>query len=239
MSNTTIISKCGNPIPLGKKMLRRVKQITLPNVGRNDNTIAHVMSTISKDPKSFENHMIVFLKDNLKLHQKAMPRSLTDMLNVASVNGFGCFLKPREGISMYHDTETLQKFNLTLYRPEKTSNDNSNFKSPYSNMGEWLQTTLGGGLRLPSPFTPVCYGGTFAVQASRIAAIPSTIFDQIESSLSRSDNIEEGHFAERMWAGLLSIPPTEGETTIMRKRHKRINFELSKDGGGQLGALMI
>mmetsp|Transcript_430 Transcript_430/g.640 ORF Transcript_430/g.640 Transcript_430/m.640 type:complete len:333 (+) Transcript_430:78-1076(+) len=236
MSNITIVSKCGNPIPLGRKMLKRVNTLQLPNVGRNDHTIAHTMSMISKQPKLFENHIIVFLKDNLKIHQQAQSRSLTSMLGVASVNGFGCYLKPRGGASQFHRTDVLGTFNLTLYRPKVQTNDNSNFKSEFANMGGWLDKI---GVSLPSPFTSVCYGGSFAVKASRIAAVSSTTWNAIETSLSRADNIEEGHFAERTWSGLLSPPPTGAQNKILDERTTSINYKLSKDGGGQLGALLL
>ena len=236
MNSTTIISKCGNPLPFGKKMFKRIQQMTLPNVGRNDHSIAHIMSMISENPSAFENHIIVFLKDNLKLHQQAKPRSLSNMIRVAQVNGFGCFLKPRDGLSMYHDTATMVHFNVSKYREKVVTNDNTNFKSPYANMGAWLDQM---DLKLPTPYTSVCYGGSFAVQASRIASIPSAKWKALEQSLSRDGNIEEGHFAERSWSGLLSIPPTDDLSELLGKKHSGINVALSKDGGGQLGALLL
>ena len=51
---------------------------------------------------------------------------------------------------------------------------------------------------------PVCYGGTFAARRHRIARIPRGFWRALEASLSRGDNIEEGHFAERLWAALFA-----------------------------------
>ena len=67
-------------------------------------------------------------------------------------------------------------------------------------MAAWLRDM---GISLPKPLTPVCYGGIFAVKRSQIAQVPRQIWRNMERSLSRGDNIEEGHFAERTWAGLL------------------------------------
>jgi len=236
INSTTVLSKCGNPLPFDEEMLEEIKHVTLPNVGRNDHTIAHTMSLIAQNPSAYQNHIIVFLKDNLKLHQQAKPRSLTNMIRTASVNGFGCFLKPRDGISHYHDTSVLKSFNISKYREDVKTNDNTNFKSPYANLGAWLDKI---GISLPSPFTTVCYGGSFAVKASRIAAIPHTTWEAIETTLTRADTVEEGHFAERSWSGLLSYPPTAEVNKQLRKKYSGINFALSKDGGGQLGALLL
>jgi hypothetical protein len=58
---------------------------------------------------------------------------------------------------------------------------------------------------------PVCYGGTFAAMRSSIRARPHATWAALEQSLRRGDNIEEGHFVERMWGALLTSDATPVE----------------------------
>jgi hypothetical protein len=55
---------------------------------------------------------------------------------------------------------------------------------------------------------PICYGGVFATQWGQLfsedAAVTPRGWNHIARSLSRGDNILEGHFMERWWAELLS-----------------------------------
>jgi hypothetical protein len=62
---------------------------------------------------------------------------------------------------------------------------------------------------------------------------------QLVASLSRGDNIEEGHFAERTWAALLSKPlGLEQADEIMSSHAHHTNHFVAADGGGHLGALV-
>ena len=97
-------------------------------------------------------------------------------------------------------------------------------------MSEWLDAM---NLSLPARFTPVCYGGSFAVKSSQIFSIPADTWLAINKSLSRSNNIEEGHFAERTWAGIFSAPISlESEEAIGNRSHY-VNSR-----GGEIGALV-
>eukprot|EP00934_Nitzschia_sp_Nitz4_P003020 Nitzschia sp. Nitz4//scaffold108_size72880//56312//57337//NITZ4_005826-RA/size72880-processed-gene-0.42-mRNA-1//1//CDS//3329532702//3010//frame0 len=94
----------------------------------------------------------------------------------------------------------------------------SDFKSQYGSLGEWIDA-----LRLEEPLMrsaiaashsersdaliPVCYGGIFATTVRQIQQNPAILYKQLMNLLSRADNLEEGHFAERIWAGILSRPP--------------------------------
>ena len=75
------------------------------------------------------------------------------------------------------------------------------FKSSFENLGAWHEAM---GIRLPSLVTPVCYGGMYMVKRSKIDQVSRDILVRILNSVSRGNNIEEGHFAERTWAGLFS-----------------------------------
>ncbi|CAJ1961170.1 unnamed protein product, partial [Cylindrotheca closterium] len=114
-------------------------------------------------------------------------------------------------------------------------NDSKGFKSPFKNLGQWLESL---DISLPSPLTPVCYGGIFAAKQTKIKSIPKVKWEAIAKSLSRGDNIEEGYFAERTWAGLLSAPLSEEEQWSIIGKRSYVNRVAAKDGGGRLGALV-
>ena len=52
----------------------------------------------------------------------------------------------------------------------------------------------------------------------RIMLAPVMDWNPIVESLSRGDNIEEGHFMERIWAGLLSQPISKIEEEAILAR---------------------
>jgi hypothetical protein len=213
----------------------------LPNVGRNDHTIAFWMSMIQYS--SQDNEVVVFLKDNLDIHQSSRARSLRHMLRITAKTGYACFQEPSQGMSQFHRTEVLTTLNMTGYDGvakyledgTEVVNSNRDFKSKYQNMGDWIARM---NITLPAALTPVCYGGIFAVKVSHISSVPSKVWTSLETSLSRGDNIEEGHFAERTWAALLSKPlGLEQANKIMSHAHHTNHF-VATDGGGHLGALV-
>jgi len=184
IQNVTIYSKCNKTIdgysPPGSKVIQ----------------LHYMTSDLLKEEDATDNHLVIFLKaSRSNAHHIGMHyRSLKDMIRIAMVNGFSCGYEHGEGI-YFHNTPKLRTFLSMSYK-------GSNIKSPYANMGDWLDII---GIKLPSPITPVCYGGNFAVKASQIYP-RRAVLKRMKDSLRRSDNIEEGHFAERTWAGLLSPP---------------------------------
>lgn len=211
----TVISKCGSEVdpawlPLGKDGSTLAKIMTLPNTGRCDHTMAYWMARMP--PPADANELVVFLKDSLdyqmgEANAKMGTRSLPEVLTIAKNRGFGCVRSPVPGISAFHITDEIDGFHLDTYKggmPIKNSNkgfQNSNL----ANLGAWKEM-LGLSEYLTRPLMPVCYGGMYAVQKRRIAEIPRSVWSRLEESLLRGDNIIEGHYAERIWAGLLSEP---------------------------------
>ena len=59
----------------------------------------------------------------------------------------------------------------------------------------------------------MCYGGNFAAAKRNIERVGRKSWENLRQSLARADNLEEGHYAERAWAGLLSppLPPAAEE----------------------------
>ena len=55
--------------------------------------------------------------------------------------------------------------------------------------------------------------------------VPLEIWLSLERSLSRGDNIEEGHFAERTWAGLLHRPLNDSERELLFQRTRSVAYK--------------
>jgi len=113
-----------------------------------------------------------------------------------------------ELMSVWHLTSELQQFNLRTHARKRgvkySSVDNATFRAK-ENFLTWLHSMH---ISLPEPVTLVCYGGNFAVKVSNILRVRTPLSTML-ISLSRGDNILEGHFAERTWAALLAsrLPP--------------------------------
>jgi len=103
-------------------------------------------------------------------------------------------------ISLWHKTNILTTYTMREYlRGIEGNNGVVRFRSNVS-FSEFLGDLS---VSLPTPLTPVCYGGSFASKASNILKVkePAT---KLLKHLSRGDNIIEGHYTERTWAGILS-----------------------------------
>ncbi|CAJ1946504.1 unnamed protein product [Cylindrotheca closterium] len=124
---------------------------------------------------------------------------------------------------------------MTLYEGKYIAvpNDNTHFKSRFDNFGTWLKYV---GIRLPNPFTEVCYGGNFAIKLSRARKLTNELH-AMESSLRRGDNIEEGHFAERAWAGIFSKPLSEEQQ--LRLKSIKIDLFSSKESAKSGGTIPV
>jgi len=209
VSSLHIVSKCDQPI-VNRPPYSTVEVV--PNVGGNDHTYAHYITNIL-DKKMFEtysdpdNSVVVFLKDNNIGHQNNMNRdSFEDMLTMAaSSRGFGCSLISNGHYSAYHETTRLYTFSMANYHRfgGEIAAGKVSFKSVYPNLGEFLKAK---NLESKKSLTQVCYGGSFAASVSNIRRIDQSSWGELEHSLSRGNNIEEGHFMERTWASILATP---------------------------------
>jgi hypothetical protein len=202
-----------NALPKG------ISVVNLPNVGRCDHSYANWISNMHQQLSTQNNdddHVVVFLKDNIRTMSGFRARSLSDMIWIVANVGFACLQRPAHfKRSVFHKTDILSTFSLPEYsRLERDSNEL--FKSPeFSSVGDFGRKM---NATLPEPVTPVCYGGNFAVQASQLLTKPKDFWQNLEQKLSRANNIEEGHFMERTWAGILSRPfPSEGVHLLLDK----------------------
>lgn len=93
------------------------------------------------------------------------------------------------------------------------------FQSSVRPLGAWLKQTMGIDLAERNMW-PVCYGGLFGATKKSIHRTSRESWEQMRDSLTRGDNIEEGHYAERSWLGLLSLPITESHQKKLRAAAK-------------------
>jgi len=116
-----------------------------------------------------------------------------------------------EKISVWHKTNILMSFHMATYSRGRENDRDESFKSTLS-FSRLLQDL---NVSLPAPLTPVCYGGSFAAKVSHILRVKEPV-TKLMKYLSRGDNIIEGHYAERMWAGLLSSRiPLEAQSKLL------------------------
>ncbi len=254
-----VITKCGYPVK-GVPDLATIEE--LPNVGRCDHSYAyyinnHLDQKVAKSEE--ENSVVVFLKDDMDrrtVHQggqyghKHPYNDLETMIQLASSqNGFSCGLRVSESIrfpndtnkysiSAYHKTNTLFKFNLTDYEDNRKgfnyTSDQVKFVSDYPNLGSFYHTLVTNRSSTPD-IVQVCYGGIFAASASALKSNDASIWKSAERRLSRGNNIQEGHYMERLWGLLLSKPLESFQVAALRNHSDALN-ELDKKA--MLGALL-
>ena len=72
---------------------------------------------------------------------------------------------------------------------------------------------------------PMCYGGNFATYWGQMASVDSALttlgWIAVTKSLSRGNNIEEGHFMERWWADLLSFSSWADQMTFQQQQQQQ------------------
>lgn len=217
IQNVYIYSKCDSPVTSYQNPNAVV--IRQPNIGRCDHSYAHWMAGM-KEEDNTDNHVVLFFKASRDLYQPGLRyRHIRDVIRIAMEHGFSCEAEHVD-TSMYHQTNNLKAFQIATYK-------GFYIKSSYDNMGEWLKNL---DIRLPSPLTPVCYGGNFAVKASQIYS-RNALWQKMTTSLERAESIEEGHFAERAWAGILSYPLNLNESAVMESLPSKVGEAYGPYGG--------
>jgi len=234
--NISIFSKCGKPVigaPENAKIIRLENVGRCDHTYAH--FMANYYSE-TKDKSFRNSDFVVFLKDNDNSHRNHYSRhkKLKEMIPLAKEFGFACheetnwvwsetaLLHPICQISYYHDWGDLQEFKVEKYSRLRRD-DNLQFQSQTGEiLGDYAEKM---GIK-PEKFSilistvaidmnrysaqnaivPVCYGGNFMVQSKQILKRNPSFWERIESSLTRSNNIAEGHFMERLWGTIFAKP---------------------------------
>jgi hypothetical protein len=230
-----VYSKCGhavqpNVFALVGALGIELSNTTLPNVGREGQTFAHHMHSHYERLAD----LIVFLKDttNPTSPQHRMRDTLTpvtDLLDQGRRAGFGCGSRPNSHArSMWHDRAEHQRFlfKYTKYtyswsQKAAAASPHAGFASPTRGLGEWLAAN---GVLTGEALTdlqqrslwPVCYGGYFAALSQAVHRHPASTWARLAAILSRGDNIEEGHYNERLWGAYLTPALLPQQTLQLR-----------------------
>ena len=114
----------------------------------------------------YDEDVVLFLKDTaLDVHTLNKPRSLYHVIRIASIRDFACFFPPYQDQSVFHETETLNSFNMNDGYSRLDRDKEDEFESKYEALKEWADSM---GFGLPTTLTPVCYQGSFAATVSQI-----------------------------------------------------------------------
>jgi hypothetical protein len=214
-----IYSKCGKEIKgiSSLQILAPVQVIQLDNVGRCDHTYAYWIKTHYRDIQhKFNNNysnndMVLFMKDNKRYRN--MYRKIDDVFDYTTSTGFACFKKPecdcqractkgRWSPTMMHNRTYLLDFSLHEYSRIERDENSQFLNERYNSLKIYTEEM---GFHMTKAKTmPVCYLGLFAARERQILTQPYEVWERMEQSLTRANNIVEGHYAERLWAALLS-----------------------------------
>ena len=245
----TILSKCGNDdsVPdfaedinnelddYSRKVKVEVNIVNLVNKGGCDLAYLHFVNQYldNNTEDSNANSIVLFLKDSPRtkesLHQNGRWRTIPEMIHYASKGEFICGIKPECEKSVFHDTTTLKKFLLKDYvrnGDKKVAGKDFNAAS-YDNLGDFVKSELD--YQFPEKLTEVCYGGSFAVPATRLFAERQKLkrdLKHFEQLLTNGPHMSvEEHFAERLWAAFFSNPlDAEDAETMLSLRRDILEF---------------
>ena len=174
-----------------QELLAKLVFIKLPNVGRIDHTIAHhILSKWDNLPDN-----LIFLPGSAVMSLKKGQYLYSIKKNIQNLNSkHGGFFAPR-----FHKVEENFNYSRQDYIASGRCNRNGNvfIRSKYPNFQAWKNDIID---KLPIKY--VQYRGMFVVSKQNILYVDKQIYENILKSLSVGDNIENGHYAERIWAHL-------------------------------------
>ena len=183
LHSAVVVSKCGR-VPDWSEATHVVDR----NVGRCDHTYAKWIA--QNVDRLHPDDVVFFMKDTHLVHQPGSRFQTFEDMYRGALGGFACGTRPRK-MSIFHNTTELGGLVKRSYK-------NRTFRA--GTLAEWWRRLE---LRVPTPFTPVCYGGHFATTGRQLRRVATGTWRAMTTSLATGDNIAEGHYAERTWAALL------------------------------------
>jgi hypothetical protein len=173
------------------EFLAKVVYINLPNVGRIDHTITyHILSHWDNLPDN-----LIFLPGTSVMSLKKGEYLFSIKRNLQRLRSkHRGFFAPR-----FHKISENFNFKRDDYIASGVCNRNGNpfIKSEYPTLQDWKKALID-----DVPMKYIQYRGMFAVSKENILHIDKKIYINLLESLSVGDNIENGHYAERIWAHL-------------------------------------
>ena len=153
--------------------------------------------------------------------------------HLANGYGFACVHKYTQQV--WYDASKLRLFKPTRYinkwdqMPSHLQNRSISFNTNIT-FGDWIQS-----MKLPQHiqarrYWPICYRGAFITSRADINRIPLSVWERIERSMRRGNNIVEGHYMERTWAALLTQPLDKNEERAMLCAIQSSKFNPDKFG---------
>ena len=177
-----------------EQMLKKIKIIKYKNIGRIDHTLAyHILEHWDVLPD-----IIISLPGTVMMSENK-GRYFSSMVKkfLKIKNNYGGFYGPR----FRRVDDTFNYSGLVDYQVEGICNRNSNkfVKSEYPDFKTWKLAVVD-----DKPMKYIAMRGMFVVCKENILHIDKQIYSRLLESLSVGDNIENGHFAERVWAHLFT-----------------------------------
>jgi len=170
--------------------LAKIIILKLPNVGRIDHTIAyHIINNWE-----MLDDTLVFLPGSI-LMCKWKGHYLDSIIKrIGIIDRFKGFYSPR-----FHKVSPKYNYTIDTYQAEGVCNRNDNpfIKSEYPDLQSWKEAIID-----TRPMHYIAMRGMFIVNKENIKYVPKETYLRMLESLSVGDNIENGHFAERIWAHL-------------------------------------
>jgi hypothetical protein len=168
----------------------KIKIIKLPNIGRIDHTIAY---HILENWGSLDDTIVCLPGSILMCKMKGAYLSAIRK-NLKYINKYRGYYSPR-----FIKVGPQFNYSIDNYHAEGKCNYNDNLfiKSEYPDFQTWKKAIID-----ERPMHYVSMRGMFVVNKENIEYISRQIYENLLTSLSVGDNIENGHFAERIWAHL-------------------------------------
>jgi hypothetical protein len=170
----------------------KIKIINMENIGRIDHTVVyHILNHWDSLPDILVNLPgTVLMSERKGRYFSAINKSLKNLDTY-----YKGFFAPR-----FKKVPSTFNYTISNYEPEGICNRNNgnNFvKSEFKDFVEWKETIIDS-----RPLKYVCLRCMFAVSSANIKHINKEVYERLLKTLSVGDNIENGHFAERIWAHL-------------------------------------
>lgn len=255
INDLTIYSKCSHEDHLLQSAyIEELRNIsdgraaikTLPNVGGCDHTYAYDMANRDWTQFAKAEHIVMYLKDNDQnglctanldyRHWRVLKPST--LVQVAAVSGLGCPIRTEHRESLWHAIPSFRKWRKKSVHKRNagtevaTAGVKAPFYSNFRNMGDFADKM---GIVLPGRFVAVCYKGNFAVSGGQFSTTPGkvAVARRLERALSRGNNIEEGHFMERLWGAFLHVPQTMAQAESIDRTNELLRGDFDTTALGR------